>query len=130
MWLDSSLFRAEDFSDRKRVELLARDAKALGEFTRAEVASDEVGESFALALTRSVNGIEKSFRVDPEFASSHEAKRLRDSAKAIGTFLVGPYEIAQGEETTPCATLAGTLETIYEGARRGSRSSATKAWAR
>jgi DNA gyrase subunit B len=118
-WLDSSLFRAEDFTEKKRVELLAREAKALGEFTRAEVASDEVGESFALELSRSVNGIEKSFRIDPEFASSHEAKRLRDSAKAIGTFLVGPYEIAQGEETTPCATLAGTLETIYEGAKKG-----------
>jgi DNA gyrase subunit B len=118
-WLDSNLFRAEDFSEKKRVDLLAREAKALGEFTRADAVSDAEGESFAIELTRSVNGIEKSFRVDPEFASSHEAKRLRDAAKAIGTFLVGPYEIAQGEEKTVCATLSGTLETIYEGAKKG-----------
>jgi DNA gyrase subunit B len=118
-WLDSDLFRAEDFAEKKRVDLLSREAKALGEFTRADVVSDAEGESFAIELTRSVNGIEKSFRVDPEFASSHEAKRLRESAKAIGTFLVGPYEIAQGEEKTTCATLPDALEAIYEGAKKG-----------
>ncbi len=130
-WLDSNLFRAEDFSEKKRVDLLAREARALGEFTRADVVSDAEGESFAVELTRSVNGIEKSFRVDPEFASSHEAKRLRDAAKAIGTFLVGPYEIAQGEEKTLLRhTRPGRSRRSTRAPRRASRSSGTRASAR
>jgi len=118
-WIDSDLFRADDFGDKKLVDLLAREAKDLGEFTRADVVSDAEGETFALELSRSVNGIEKSFRVDPEFASSHEAKKLREAAKTIGTFIVGPYEIAEGEGRTVCASLPETLETIYEGAKKG-----------
>ncbi len=68
---------------------------------------------------RSVNGIEKTFRIDSAFASSHEAKKIRDCAKAMGTFLVGPYEIVDGEEKTVKNSLSETLETIFESAKKG-----------
>ncbi|MGH9441356.1 MAG: DNA gyrase subunit B, partial [Thermoanaerobaculia bacterium] len=117
-WLDSDLFRAEDFKDRRKLDGLAAEAKKL-EFSRAEVVADEEKESFVLELSRSVNGIDKSFRLDPEFASSHEAKRLRECARALGTFLVGPYEIRHGDEKQTCETLVETLESIYESAKKG-----------
>ena len=117
-WLDSDLFRAEDFKDRRKLEGLAAEAKRL-EFSRAQVVADEDKESYALDLARSVNGIEKVFRLDPEFASSHEAKKFRENARALGTFLVGPYEIVHGEEKRVCETLVDTLETIYESAKKG-----------
>jgi DNA gyrase subunit B len=117
-WLDSDLFRPEDFRDRRKIEGLASEAKKL-EFSRAEVVSDEDKESYVLNLSRFVNGIEKSFRLDPEFASSHEAKRFRECARALGTFLVGPYEIRHGDDKQVCETLAETLESIYESAKKG-----------
>jgi DNA gyrase subunit B len=117
-WLDSDLFRAEDFRDRRKVEGLAAEARRL-EFSRAEVVADEDKESYVLDLSRWVNGIEKSFRLDPEFASSHEAKKFRECARALATFLVGPYEIQHGEEKRVCQTLTETLESIYESAKKG-----------
>ena len=117
-WLDSDLFREADFRERARLEALGEEARRL-EFPKVEVVSDEDKELFFLDLARSVNGIEKAFRIDAAFASSHEAKRLRDFAKGMGTFLVGPYEIVSGEEKTVKTSLSETLETIFESAKKG-----------
>jgi DNA gyrase subunit B len=117
-WLSSALATAQGFGNRKAVAALAQDAREM-DFRRAEVVAGDEDEGFALELTRSVNGIDKSFRIDAAFAASHEAQRLREAARALGNFITGPYEIARNGEPARAETLAEALETIYESAKKG-----------
>ena len=58
--------------------------------SKAELVADDEHAGSALEITRDVNGVPRSARIDAEFVSGFEFKRIRESARAIGGFLDGP----------------------------------------
>ena len=107
-----------DFGDRQKVEDLARAIRVF-DFERAEVVADEEHSSWALEITRRVNGVPKSARIDADFVGTYEMKRIREAAKSIGAFLDGPYAVIRNGETERHATLPAVVDAIYESAKKG-----------
>ena len=66
-----------------------------------------------------VNGVPRSARIDAEFVGSFEFKRIRETAKAIGGFLDGPYVVTRNGETQKHETLPAVVDAIYESAKKG-----------
>ena len=62
---------------------------------KAEVVADEEHSGWALEMTRKVNGVPRSARIDAEFVASFEFRRIKETAKAIGGFLDGPYVVTR-----------------------------------
>ena len=107
-----------DFGDKKKVEDLARAVRVF-DFEKAEVVADEEHSSWALEVTRRVNGVPKSARIDADFVGTYEMKRIREAAKSIGAFLDGPYAVTRNGETERHATLPAVVDAIYESAKKG-----------
>ena len=115
--LDRATSKA-DFGDRQKVEDLAKAIRVF-DFEKAEVVADEEHSSWALEVTRRVNGVPKSARIDADFVGSYEMKRIREAAKSIGAFLDGPYAVTRNGETERHATLPAVVDAIYESAKKG-----------
>jgi DNA gyrase subunit B len=115
--LDRGISKA-DFGDKKKVDDLARAVRVF-DFEKAEVVADEEHSSWALEVTRRVNGVPKSARIDADFVGSYEMKRIREAAKSIGAFLDGPYAVTRDGETERHATLPAVVDAIYESAKKG-----------
>jgi DNA gyrase subunit B len=116
--LERGMLSKSDFSDKKKVDDLAKAVRAF-DFERAEVVPDEEHSAWALELVRRVNGVPRSARIDAEFVSSYEMKRIREAAKSIGGFLDGPYAVARNGETERHQTLPAVVDAIYESAKKG-----------
>jgi DNA gyrase subunit B len=116
--LERGMLSKSDFSDKKKVDDLAKAVRAF-DFEKAEVVPDEEHSAWALELVRRVNGVPRSARIDAEFVSSYEMKRIREAAKAIGGFLDGPYAVARNGETERHQTLPAVVDAIYESAKKG-----------
>ena len=116
--LDRGMVSKSDFGDQKKVEDLARAVRVF-DFERAEVVADEEHSGWALELTRRVNGVPRSARIDADFVASYEMKRIREAAKSIGGFLDGPYAVTRNGETERHQTLPAVVDAIYESAKKG-----------
>ena len=116
--LDRGMLSKSDFSEKKKVEDLARAVRAFG-FERAEVVADEEHSGWALELVQRVNGVPRSARIDAEFISGYEMKRIRETAKSIAGFLDGPYVVQRNGESERHQTLPAVVDAIYESAKKG-----------
>ncbi len=116
--LDRGMLSKGDFSEKKRVEDLARAARAF-DAEKVEVVSDEEHSGWALEMRRRVNGVLRELLIDADFVGSYEFKRIRETAKAIGGFLDGPYTVAKNGDKERHRTLAGVVDAIYESAKKG-----------
>ena len=116
--LDRGMTAKAEFTDAKKVEDLAKAVRAFG-VEKAEVVSDEEHSGWALEILRKVNGVPRSARIDADFVGSFEFKRIRETAKAIGAFLDGPYAVTRNAETERHETLPGVVDAIYESAKKG-----------
>ncbi|MEX1244735.1 MAG: DNA topoisomerase (ATP-hydrolyzing) subunit B [Thermoanaerobaculia bacterium] len=116
--LDRGMTSRAEFADKKKVEELAKAVRAFG-VEKAEVVADEEHSGWVLEITRRVNGVPRSARIDAEFVSGFEFKRIRETAKAIGGFLDGPYVVTKNGEVEKHETLAGVVDAIYESAKKG-----------
>ena len=116
--LDRSMTSKAEFSDQKKVEELARAVRAFG-VDKAEVVADEEHSGWALEIMRKVNGVPRSARIDADFVGSFEFKRIRETARAIGGFLDGPYVVTRNDESQKHETLPGIVDAIYESAKKG-----------
>jgi DNA gyrase subunit B len=110
--------KAEFFSEKKRLEDLAKAVRAFG-VEKSEVVADEEHSGWALEITRKVNGVPRSARIDSEFVSSFEFKRIKETAKSIGGFLDGPYVVTRNGETAKHETLSAVVDAVYESAKKG-----------
>ncbi len=116
--LDRGMTGKSDFAEKKRLDDLARAARAFdGE--KLEVVEDEEHSGWALEMRRRVNGVPHDVRVDAEFVGSYEFKRIRDTAKAIGAFLDGPYVVTKNGDTQSHQTLSAVVDAVYESAKKG-----------
>jgi DNA gyrase subunit B len=116
--LDRGMTSKSDFADKKRLEELSRAARAFdGE--KLEVVEDEEHSGWALEMVRRVNGVPHEIRVDTEFVGSYEFKRIRDTAKAIGGFLDGPYVVTKNGDAQSHQTLSAVVDAVYESAKKG-----------
>ena len=116
--LDRGMLSARDFTDRKKVEDLAKACRAF-ETDKLEVVADEERSGWAIEMTRRVNGVPRSARIDAEFVGNYEMKRIRETAKSIGGFLDGPFVVTRNGETERHATLPAVVDAIYEAAKKG-----------
>jgi DNA gyrase subunit B len=116
--LDRGMLSKIDFTDKKKVEDLARAARAF-DAESVEVAADEEHSGWALAIVRRVNGVARTVAIDAEFVGSYEMKRVREAARAIGAFLDGPYVVKRNGETERHQTLPTVVDAIYESAKKG-----------
>ena len=116
--LDRGMLSKADFADKAKVQDLAKAARVF-DFEKSEVVEDEEHSSWSLQLTRRVNGVPRSSRVDAEFVVSFEMKRIREAARAIGAFLDGPYVVSRNNETERHETLPAVVDAIYESAKKG-----------
>jgi DNA gyrase subunit B len=116
--LDRGMSSKQEFADKKKVEDLAKTVRAFG-VEKAEAVADEEHSGWALEITRKVNGVPRSARIDAEFVSGFEFKRIKETAKAIGGFLDGPYTVTRNDETEKHETLAAVVDAIYESAKKG-----------
>ena len=116
--IDRGMSSKADFDDKKKVEELARSVRAFG-VEKAEVVADEEHSGWALEILRKVNGVPRTARIDAEFVAGFEFKRIRETAKAIGAFLDGPYVVTRNEETQKYETLPAVVDAIYESAKKG-----------
>ncbi len=107
-----------DFDDKKKVEDLAKSVRAFG-VEKADVVADEEHSGWALEILRKVNGVPRTARIDAEFVAGFEYKRIRETAKAIGAFLDGPYAVTRNDETQKYETLTAVVDAIYESAKKG-----------
>ena len=107
-----------DFAEKKKLDDLARAVRAFG-VDKAEVVADEEHSGWGLEISRQVNGVPRSARIDAEFVASFEFKRIKETAKAIGGFLDGPYLVTRGEESAKHETLAAVVDAVYESAKKG-----------
>src|SRR5438105_2308907 len=71
--LDRRMTAKADFSDKKRVEEIDKAVRAFG-VEKAEVVADEEHSGWALEITRKVNGVPRSARIDSDFVSGFEFK--------------------------------------------------------
>ncbi len=116
--IDRGMSSKADFDDKKKVEDLARSVRAFG-VEKADVVADEEHSGWALGILRKVNGVPRTARIDAEFVAGFEFKRIRETAKAIGAFLDGPYVVTRNEETQKYETLPAVVDAIYESAKKG-----------
>jgi DNA gyrase subunit B len=116
--LDRGMTGKSDFAERKKLEDLAKAARAF-DAEKVAVAEDEEHSGWALELERRVNGVPRKVRIDAEFIGSFEFRRIRETAKAIGAFLDGPYAVAKNGERQTLATLGAVVDAIYESAKKG-----------
>jgi DNA gyrase subunit B len=107
-----------DFGEKKKLEDLVKIVRAFG-LEKAEVVDDEEHSGWGLEITRKVNGVPRSARIDAEFVGSFEFRRIRETAKSIGGFLDGPYVVTRGEEMEKHETLAAVVDAVYESAKKG-----------
>jgi DNA gyrase subunit B len=116
--LDRGMLSKSDFTDKKKVEDLGRAARAF-DVESVEVVADEEHSGWALAIVRRVNGVARTVVIDAEFVGSYEMKRVRETARAIGAFLDGPYLVKRNGETERHQTLPTVVDAIYESAKKG-----------
>jgi DNA gyrase subunit B len=116
--LDRGMLSKNDFTDKKKVEDLARAARAF-DAEKVEVVADEEHSGWALSIVRRVNGVARTVAIDAEFVGSYEMKRVREAARAIGAFLDGPYVVKRNGETERHQTLPTVVDAIYESAKKG-----------
>jgi DNA gyrase subunit B len=116
--LDRGMLSKTDFSEKKKVEDLAKAIRVF-DFERAEVVADEEHSGWALELVQRVNGVPRSARIDADFVSGYEMKRIRETTKSIGGFLDGPYVVQRNGETERHQTLPAVVDAIYESAKKG-----------
>jgi DNA gyrase subunit B len=116
--LDRGMLSKNDFTDSKKVEDLARAARAF-DAEKVEVVADEEHSGWALSILRRVNGVARTVAIDAEFVGSYEMKRVREAARAIGAFLDGPYIVKRNGEMERHQTLPTVVDAIYESAKKG-----------
>jgi len=116
--LDRGMTSKADFAEKKKLEDIARAARAF-DAEKIEVVEDEEHSGWALEMVRRVNGVPHEIRVDAEFAGSYEFRRIRETAKAIGAFLDGPYVVTKNGDKEAHQTLAGVVDAVYESAKKG-----------
>jgi DNA gyrase subunit B len=116
--IDRGMTTKAEFAEKKKVEDLARAVRAFG-VEKAEVLADEEHSGWALEITRRVNGVPRTARIDIDFIASFEFRRIRETAKAIGAFLDGPYEVARDGASEKYETLPAVVDAIYESAKKG-----------
>ena len=116
--LDRGMTSKGDFAEKKKVDDIAKAVRAFG-VEKADVVADEEHSGWALEITRKVNGVPRSARIDAEFVSSFEFKRIKETAKAIGGFLDGPYVVTRNGETAKHEILSAVVDAVYESAKKG-----------
>jgi DNA gyrase subunit B len=116
--LDRGMSSKAEFSEKKNVEEIAKAVRAFG-VEKAEVVADEEHSGWALEILRKVNGVPRAARIDTDFVSGYEFKRIRETAKSIGAFLDGPYTVTRAGETEKHETLSAVVDAIYESAKKG-----------
>ena len=116
--LDRGMLSKGDFSDKKKVEDLAKATRAF-DVDKAEVVADEEHSAWALELVRRVNGVTREVRIDADFVGSYEFRRIRETAKVIGAFLDGPYVLTRNGDKETQGTLSAVVDAIYDSAKKG-----------
>ena len=116
--LDRGMASKSEFGDRKKVEDLAKAARAF-DVEKSDVVADEEHSGWALELVQRVGGVPRASRIDAEFVGGFEMKRIRETARAIGAFLDGPYVVTRNGETERHYTLPAVVDAIYESAKKG-----------
>ncbi len=116
--LDRGMTSKTEFAEKKKVEEIAKAVRAFG-VEKAEVVADEEHSGWALEILRKVNGVPRAARIDADFAASYEFKRIKETAKAIGAFLDGPYVVTRNGEAEKHETLPAVVDAIYESAKKG-----------
>jgi DNA gyrase subunit B len=116
--LDRGILAKTDFTDKKRLEDLARAVRAF-DVEKAEVVADEEHSGWALEIVRRVSGVPRTTSIDAEFIASYEMKRVRELAKSIGGFLDGPYVVTRNGDSERHHTLTAVVDAIYESAKKG-----------
>ncbi len=116
--LDRGMVSKAEFAEKKKIEELAKASRAFG-LDRIEVVADEEHSGWALEISRKVNGVPRSARIDAEFVSSFEFKRIRETARSIGGLLDGPYLVTRNGETEKHETLPAVVDAIYQSAEKG-----------
>jgi len=116
--IDRGMSSKADFDDKKKVEDLARSVRAFG-VEKADVVADEEHSGWALEILRKVNGVPRTARIDAGFVLGFEFKRIRETARAIGAFLDGPYVVTRNDETERHETLPAVVDAIYDSAKKG-----------
>ncbi len=116
--IDRGMSTKADFDGRKKVEEIAKAVRAFG-VEKAEVVADEEHSGWALEILRKVNGVPRTARIDAGFVAGFEFKRIRETARAIGAFLDGPYVVTRNDETQKHETLPAVVDAIYESAKKG-----------
>ena len=116
--LDRGMSTKAEFTEKKNLEEIAKAVRAFG-VEKAEVVADEEHSGWALEILRKVNGVPRAARIDAEFVSGYEFKRIRETAKAIGAFLDGPYTVTRAGEIEKHETLSAVVDAIYESAKKG-----------
>jgi DNA gyrase subunit B len=116
--LDRGITSKADFAEKKKLDDLARAARAF-DAEKIAVVEDEEHSGWAVEMTRRVNGVPHEIRVDAEFVGTYEFKRIRETAKAIGSFLDGPYVVTKNGDRESHQTLSGVVDAVYESAKKG-----------
>jgi len=116
--LDRGMLSKGDFAEKKKVEDLARAARAF-DVEKAQVAADEEHSGWALEIVRRVAGVPRAVRIDADFVTTYEFKRIRETAKSIGGFLDGPYVVTRNGDSDRHQTLPAVVDAIYESAKKG-----------
>jgi DNA gyrase subunit B len=116
--IDRGMTSKAEFTEKKKVEEIAKAVRAFG-VEKAEVVADEEHSGWALEILRKVNGVPRSARIDADFISGFEFKRIRETAKAIGAFLDGPYVVTRNGDAEKHETLPAVVDAIYESAKKG-----------
>jgi DNA gyrase subunit B len=116
--LERGMTSKADFAEKKKLEDLSRAARAFDAENLA-VVEDEEHSGWALEMRRRVNGVPHDIRVDAEFVAAYEFRRIRETAKAIGAFLDGPYVVTKNGDAESHQTLSAVVDAVYDSAKKG-----------
>jgi DNA gyrase subunit B len=116
--LDRGIVSKGDFTEKKKLEDLARAARAF-DAEKIEVVEDEEHSGWALEMVRRVDGVPHEIRVDTDFVAAYEFRRIRENAKTIGAFLDGPYVVTKNGDKESHQTLSAVVDAVYESAKKG-----------
>jgi DNA gyrase subunit B len=116
--LDRGMVSKADLAEKKKLEDLAKAARAF-DVEKIEVVEDEEHSGWALEMVRRINGVPHEIRVDTEFVSAYEFRRIRETAKTIGAFLDGPYVVTKNGDKESHQTLSAVVDAVYESAKKG-----------